>query len=344
MVVIARLLPGSLCLPQLPYHVVRMRLFFKKGPLFYLFFNLRLFFHLLFRKADLLIANDLDTLAPNFLVSRIKSCQLIYDSHEIFTEVPELQGHAFKKKIWKPLEEFIVPRVHFCFTVNESISNWMKKNYSHDFFVVRNVPEKMKNPSSCKRRDELGLPEDKKIIILQGAGININRGAEELVDAMNFTNESIVLLIVGSGDIIPALKIQAKKLVREGKIIFKNKMLPNELFYYTSASDAGLTIDKDTNLNYRYSLPNKIFDYFNAGIPVLSSRLPELEKLIKKYNVGNFIENHNPQHIADSIQKFFADERYIQWKENTELASKENCWEIEKQVWSTIIDKLEMVG
>lgn len=95
---IGRKLPGSLPLPAWSFGAERMSLLFKTGPLFYLFFNLRLFFRLLFKKADLLYANDLDTLLPNYLVAGIKNIPLIYDSHELFCEVPELQHSALKKK------------------------------------------------------------------------------------------------------------------------------------------------------------------------------------------------------------------------------------------------------
>ena len=81
---------NSQSLTSRPYKVIRFNMFFKKGFLFYMFFNLRLFFLLLFKKSDILISNDLDTIFPNFLVSKFKKSQIIYDSHELFTEVPEL--------------------------------------------------------------------------------------------------------------------------------------------------------------------------------------------------------------------------------------------------------------
>ena len=84
---IGRELPASLTLPEWPFTCIRMKLYFKKGPLFYFFFNFRLFFKLLFLKVDLLYANDLDTLLPNYLISKIKKIPLIYDSHELFCEV-----------------------------------------------------------------------------------------------------------------------------------------------------------------------------------------------------------------------------------------------------------------
>src|SRR4051812_41982571 len=89
------------------YKTVRFNLWWEKGALFYAAYNIRLFFYLLFHRADFLIANDLDTLLPNFLISKLKGKQLFYDSHEYFTEVPELTNRPAIKKIWKSIERFI---------------------------------------------------------------------------------------------------------------------------------------------------------------------------------------------------------------------------------------------
>jgi glycosyltransferase involved in cell wall biosynthesis len=321
--------------------VIRMPLLFTSGPLFYLFFNLRLFFQLLFRKADLMISNDLDTLAPNFIVSRLKQIPLIYDSHEIFTEVPELTDQPLKKKIWKKVESLIIPRLNYCITVNESIAKWFYDNYQKEFLSVRNVPPSLSDTNNRRSRKELNLPEGKKIVLLQGAGININRGAEDLVEAMKFTDESIVLLIIGGGDVLGSLMEKSRNLTQCGKIIFKEKMPPTELRLYTQQSDLGVTIDKPGNLNYELSLPNKIFDYLHAGIPVIASRLKEVEKIIQKYNVGTFIEHHHPEHIAKKITEALNSSEYATWKKNTWLAGKENNWEMEQEKWRQLLEKIE---
>ncbi len=315
-------------LDQRKYKTKRMKLLFESGVLFYAEFHLRLFLFILFKKADLLFANDLDTLLPNYLKSKISGSKIIFDSHEMFCEVPELKNHPFKKSIWEYLERKLVPKLTNCITVNESIAEWFSNKYKVQFHVVRNIG----NPPTeinLKSRKELGIPEDKKMILIQGSGINIDRGAEECIDAMVYLKD-VILYIIGSGDVIHVLKQKTKEKQLQDKIIFINKIPSHELVHYTSAADMGLMMDKDTNLNYRFSLPNKLFDFVNAGIPVLSSKLPELEKFIKKYNIGNFIESHQPKHIAEMIEKTIYSEQYTIWKKNTLVAKTENSWQIEK--------------
>src|SRR5690606_20110318 len=101
---------------------------------------------------------------------------------------------------------------------------------------------------------------------------------------------------IGGGDVIPVLKSMVKELKLNDKVLFKDKMPFKDLRQYTMNCDLGLTLDKDTNINYRFSLPNKLFDFIHSGIPVLSSKLPEIENIIETYHVGFFIENHDPKH------------------------------------------------
>ena len=322
-----------------PYSSLRMKLFFTKGPCFYAAFNIRLFFLLLFKKADLVVANDLDTLLPNYLVSKIKNIPLVYDSHEYFTEVPELVHRKKVQKVWKSIERRIFPKLKDVITVNESIAGLYEKEYGIRPKVVRNIPPARK-VTVTKTRTELGLPKDKFILILQGSGINVDRGTEEMVEAMPSITEEAVLLIVGSGDVIDTLKSKVKQLQLQKRVIFKPKQPYEELMQYTVHADLGLTLDKDTNLNYRYSLPNKIFDYIHAGIPVLASSLPEIEKIIKQYNIGDFIPSHNPKSIAAKVNEIVENKTLMNdWRKNLIFAARDLSWEKEEQTIKMVYSK-----
>ncbi len=325
-VLFGRQVPSSSPLPDWPWKSVRIRMLFRSGPLFYLFFNLRLFSFLLTQKSTLLFSNDLDTLLPNFLISKLKRLPLIYDSHEIFCEVPELQHSPVKKRIWQALEAFILPRLRYCITVNDSIALYFKALYGRAFISLRNIPPSLPLTLPASRA-ELHLPENKKLVLLQGAGINVDRGAEELVRAMAFV-ENACLVIIGSGDVWPRLQELARPL--SDRVILIHKLPKEQLVRYTALADLGISIDKDTNLNYRFSLPNKLFDYFQAGLPVLASDLPEIAGLIRHYTVGEFIDNHQPQHLAERMTALLNSPNLPLYRENAKKAAAELNWETEK--------------
>ena len=328
----------SLPLESREYNTERMSLLFEKGFLFYAEYNFRLFLFLLFKKCDLLVSNDLDTLLPNFLVKKFRRKNIVYDSHEYFVGVPELEGRPFVKNTWHKLERWIFPKLNDIITVNDSIAKLYKDEYNKDLTVVRNIPSFQKQ-NEFKSKKELGIDENKFIILMQGSGINIDRGAEEAVLAMKFINNAI-LYIIGDGDVIDILKIMVKENQLEQKVIFIPKQPMDKLLQYTVHADIGLTLDKDTNINYRFSLPNKLFDYIHAGVPVIASSLVEVKKIIKQYDVGEIIENHNPEHIADKVNQLIVDNARMKiLKENCIIAAKSLNWEIEEKNLINVFEK-----
>lgn len=338
---VGRKMRGSLPLKPRVYETLRMNLLIAKGPFFYAEYNLRLFLLLLFKKVDILHANDLDTLLANRLIQRLKNIDLVYDSHEYFTEVPELAEGSFAKRVWLSIEESIFPKLKNVLTVNQSIASIYNKLYGVDLKVMRNVPisGKFNSEIKVKSRSDLGLPQDKKIILLQGAGINADRGAEEMIDAMNWIDA--LFLIVGSGDVIIDLKEKVKNLNLSSKVMFTGRVPFEELISFTKVADVGVTLDKDSNLNYRYSLPNKIFDYFQADLPVVASDLIEVRRVIDEYQAGIILSSHEPRIMASEINDFLNDTtRFKQTKKNVQKAKAELIWENEKEVLISCYDTI----
>ncbi len=153
---IGRKVSGSPDLQDVTYKVRRYRMLFNKGPLFYACFNIRLFFTLLFvSRPSLFIANDLDTLPASFMVGRIRGVKLIYDSHEFFTQVPELIHRKRVQSVWKWIEHSILPRLDHAVTVSYPIAEIYRRLHGTRFRVVRNVPVRRTPP----KRKEKGKSE-----------------------------------------------------------------------------------------------------------------------------------------------------------------------------------------
>ena len=120
--------------------------------------------------------------------------------------------------------------------------------------------------------------------------MNVDRGLEEALEAIDRMSEEWMLLLVGSGDAIPALKESVRQRGLESKVFFVGRVPYAQLLQYTAAADLGLSLDKDTNINYRFSLPNKLFDYLHCGIPVVTSPLVEVARIVEGYSVGETVE------------------------------------------------------
>lgn len=321
--------------------VKRIPLVFQKGFLFYAEFNLKLFFFLLFAKTDLLVANDLDTLLPAHLAAKLRRIPLAYDTHEYFTGSPEVADRPFRRWFWKSLERCLFPKQKTIITVNQSIAQLYEKEFGKKLHVVRNMP-RYRQPDQSISRKELGLPDSKHIILLQGSGINVDRGTEELIMAMRPEHgiENAVLLIIGGGNVLERLKKQVNGENLGKRVMFLPKMPYEQLMQYTAKADIGISLDKPDSLNYLFSLPNKLFDYIMAGTPVLISDLPELRRIVDKYQVGMITKNHDSAHIAQCIKEMLSDpDQLSQWKSNCLQAAKELNWEKEEQVIRGIYGK-----
>jgi glycosyltransferase involved in cell wall biosynthesis len=338
---IGRVKSDSSRLNDRPYATKRFKLLWEKGPKFYAAYNLRLFFFLLFRRADLLVANDLDTLVANYLASKFKfKTKLVYDSHEYFTQVPELIHRPKTQKIWERIEGFIFPRLQTVYTVNQSIADIYTQKYKMNVRVVRNISPTW-NPERIPSRKELGLPEHTFLVILQGAGINVDRGAEEAVEAMKLLTD-VILLIVGSGDVIDTLKEMVQKHNLQDKVLFFGKRPYAEMMAFTTHADLGFTLDKPTSDNYRYSLPNKVFDYIHAETPIIGTNLVEVAHVITTHHVGTVINELTPETLASAIRHYQEHPDLLQTqKANCRVAAASENWENEREVLKQIYPSVE---
>lgn len=304
--------------PEYPYRAVGLKPPVNSGPLFYFSYNLILFFKLLFKPADIYYAVDSDTLPAFSLLSLLRQKKLVYDAHEYFAEVPELAGNGIKKKIWHLLTRIGVKRAGICISVGEALCIELEKVYGKKFHCIRNVPEL--NPPARH------TTYDKKTILYQGA-LNSGRMLEMLIKAMDSLPD-YHCIIAGEGDLSAALRKAA-----EGKqnIEFKGLLTPAQLRELTPASYAGFNLlDAGNSLSYYYSLSNKYFDYMHAGVPSISSELPEYLKLNEKWKCGVCIDN-----TEAALIKLLSDWKnnpalYEGLKENAKFASENNNWEIEK--------------
>lgn len=329
---------SSVELPPRKYRTKRFGLLFDKGPLFYAAINLRLFLYLLFHKVDLLVANDLDTLLANYWAKKFKRrTRLVYDTHELFTEVPELNNRPKVQRFWLRIEKRIFPTLETIITVNQSIADIYAERYGKKLFVVRNVSPRFLY-TEIRSKEELGLPIDRPLLILQGAGINIDRGGEELIEAMKVVDA--VLMIVGDGDVLPQLKARVKELEIEDKVLFFGRKPYSEMMQFTKHADIGFTLDKPTNMNYRFSLPNKVFDYAHAGTAIISTDIKEVAAVIHKYNVGRIVEPFNSENLASEINSLLNNRTLLaELKANTKIASENENWESESQILTDIYCK-----
>jgi glycosyltransferase involved in cell wall biosynthesis len=314
-----------------PYRLHRMRLLFDRSFLFYAEYNIRLFFYLLFDPTDAYLSNDTDTLPANFFASRLRRKPLIFDAHEMFPEVPEVVHRPFVKAVWTRIEDFLFPRLKHTYTVCRSIADSYNRKYGLRMQVVRNIPPASAPvPSSPPLIDARG----KKVLLYQGA-VNTGRGIERIVDAMSLLPE-FVFYIVGDGDVLSELKDRVNRLGLADRVFFTGRIPFERLSDYTACADIGINLLENRGLNYYYSLPNRIFDYIRAGIPVLTVDFPEIRRIVSHYNVGVPVDRFDPLFLSQTLRRMAVEPKNIA---GFATANAELTWKNEAKVLMEVVTR-----
>ena len=334
----------SLPLTKRDYAAKRINMFFQKGFLFYAEWNMRLFFYLLIKKHHILLANDLDTLPANYIAGKLKRAVLVYDTHEFFTETAELYNRRFVKAVWVKIERFFFSRTRYIYTVSTAVAALYKARFNKEVLVIRNVPL-LTNPKQVNTgyaiENLFKLPPNKKILLIQGSGLNENRGVEELVLATTLLPDDFILVIAGSGLIITKLNQLVVEHNLQNKVFFTGLMPFEQLQAVTQMAFCGFSLDKPLNINQQASLPNKIFDYLAANIPVITSNIKEVVNIVEQFKVGIIIDDVTPENIAEAVKKLASDkEKYTAYKLNTLQAINELNWNKEKKIIEILFKKI----
>lgn len=321
--IVGRKLPDSLPLTKAPYPQYRLHCLFRKGPFFYLEFQLRLIAFLLFKKVDLLGAIDYDTLPAIWVLSKLKRRPFLLDCHEIFEEVPELAQKPLVRKIWRFVGQTFGPSATFFWTVNQSLADRIGMKLNRKFSVIKNLPEITTMPSAAHK-----VP-DKKIILYQGR-LNKGRGLEAAIEAMADLPQ-FKLVLAGGGDLEETLKNQVK-LSGLKNIEITGNLRPEELQQHTTKAWIGLNLLDPSSGNYYFSLANKFFDYMAFGVPSLSMNFPEYRRINEEYGFSILLESNEAKELAEAILKLHNHpDQWLKLQHNACRAANKLNWEIEKK-------------
>lgn len=324
-VVYGRVLPNTIKVDR-SYRIIRRKHFFNHNFLFYAEYNIRLFFYLLFRKSNYILSNDLDTLPACFFASKLNKTELIYDSHELFSEGPELQGRKFVQEFWRKLEDFFLPRINKSYTVSKSIVDFYDKKYQNKMGVIRNVPLK----NDVLNAEEVSFPTKNRTILYQGV-LNPGRGLKPIIKALNFI-DNLDLIIIGYGKVEKELKAFVTNEKMSDRVFFLGRIDRDKLVHYTKKATLGMVLEEPLGLSFKYSLPNKLFDYIHAEIPIIAGNLPEISKIINTFKVGVLVDDCQPKTIAKKIKNLLNNDVLLsEIKENQQKAKDVLCWEKESR-------------
>lgn len=331
-----------------PYTQKRLHCFFSNGFGFYAEYNIRLFFYLLFLKANVFCCVDLDTMLPIYVAGKLRNKKLVYDAHEYFSQQKEIITRPSVYKIWYWIERTFVPKFKLGYTVSYSIAKAFRELYNVDYEVVMNATVLNDNKRTKERDDQFNdnfeHSEAKatfgtsrffregvgtSIILYQGA-VNEARGLEFLIPAMQHVNAQ--LHIYGDGNYFA----QTQQLINQNnltnKVFLKGKVSPTELEQVTIEATIGINLVENKGLNQYYSLANKFFDYIHAQVPQITMNFPEYKRINDYAEVAILLEDLTMETIANAINLLLNNnQKYTSLKTNCIKAREKFNWRVEEK-------------
>lgn len=295
---------------------------------------LRSTLRLVLTPADVYHAHDIAALPACYIAARLRRKPLIFDAHELPLKELEGANRRWLRLVLTPPLVSIIRRSTGIITSSPFYAWEMRKRYRiTEVSLIRNLPPYRVVAKSDRLRQHLGLSPATRIALYQG-NIQADRGLDILVRAAPFLEKNIVIVMMGKG-VEPTLS-ELQALMESEEVADRVKILPPvpyaELLDWTASADLGLNVlPPDYSLSIRYSLPNKLFEYMMAGVPVLSSALDATSEVIKSYDVGQVVSSLTALDVGSAINTMLADgDTLARMRMNAlEAAQHELCWEKE---------------
>ena len=277
----------------------------------------------------ILHCHDLNALPAGGVLKLISlgRIKLIYDSHEIWSN-PSQSSRLLS--IGGYFEKYLIKLVDSVVMTSDGHAELLQKNFScKKPLVVRNLPEKPSSTNPTNGFEGLAIPKDSRIIVYVGA-ISPGRGITPLLHAMVKLDPEVILVLLGVGNFEDEIAKLVTKLKLNGRVKILPTVEPDKVIYAISEADIGIAPFENTSLNYYYVMPNKVFEYLLAGLPIAVSNFPVMSKLVKEHEVGVVFNPEDPEDIATSIKSILNDmELFKKLKRNVKVFSVNNHWDVE---------------
>jgi glycosyltransferase involved in cell wall biosynthesis len=287
--------------------------------------------------ANVYHAHDLNMLGPALDAARHKDAAVVYDAHELY---PELNGLSPRERArWGRAERRLIGKAERVITVNDSLAAELVRRYAIPVpTVVRNTPD----PASARpdlHVDALSRPGRK---ILYIGWIVPGRGIEQALEALTYLEEG-VLILLGSdrGGHAERLRVRAEELGVADRFAFAGPVPPEDVVEVAADATIGLCTIRNVGLSYYLSLPNKVFEYIHAGLPVVVSDFPELRGLVETFGLGATCDPDDPRSIAKAIDIVSTEPAHARMRDGARRAARVLTWSKES---TKLIDLYARLG
>lgn len=301
----------------------------KSSLLYYAKFKTCLIFHLLKTNADYYFAEDVYTLPFVTMIAKIKKAKVVYNSRELFTQLAGLRNKPFVQKIISSLEKMYIRKADLVLTTGEMDTQFLENLYHlSDILTIRNLPLLQQPRIQVDYKEFLKLDRKYKVLLYQGVLFD-GRGIDQIIKLLSELEEYIFVLC-GTGEHKEKFVKLAEEVGVQNRVFFLGAIDQSELINYTAGADLGFSLIENISVSYYYALPNKLFEYIMASVPVIVSDLPQMRKIVEDYKVGEVVEFDAIEKLKESIIRLTESSDSIKkLKDNCKIAADDLNWQKE---------------
>jgi glycosyltransferase involved in cell wall biosynthesis len=305
----------------------------------YLEYSTRIFFHYKNKYISCVNVHSLGLLPLGVLLKYVWGARLIYDAHELETETNGSKG--FRQRLGKWLEHKLIKRVDMTIVVSESIADWYAKTYHIPRpLVVLNAPNQRALKKNNHFRAQLGIRDDQVILLYQG-GLATGRGVHLILEAFKARkDDKVVAVFMGYGPLEQDIQAAA---AQQNNIFFYPAVAPQIVLEYTASADFGISLIENTCLSYYYCMPNKLFEYAMAGLPVLVSNMKDMSEMVRKNQMGAVISDFSATGMNRAIDDFLTQDLTVM-KSNAYRVACQHAWEVQEKKMLAAYQSIGLVG
>ncbi|MBU0559504.1 MAG: glycosyltransferase [Bacteroidetes bacterium] len=280
-------------------------------------------------KADIYIAEDIYTLPFVYYAAKFRRKCIYYNSRELYPFLAGLRNKKYVQLAIKLIERYFIKKVNLVLATGKMDAQFLEQYYKiTNTLVIRNLPILKDAGEKINLREKFGIDKSSLILLYQGVILE-GRGLKETITAIK-DFEKIHLVVIGDGVKKQEYEKLTSELSLQTRVHFIGTVSQEELINYTSSADLGLALIKNISLSYYYALPNKLFEYIVAGIPVIVSDLPQMNDIVLTYRVGYSINFENECALKELLAHICENEEELKsFTSNLDKARRSLNWQIE---------------
>jgi hypothetical protein len=329
--------------------VVSLQKFKYYKGLKHLYFWLKLWFTAIGVQPHIVYAHDYFMALPGWIAARLSGAKFIYDAHELIIPDKYTQQN-WRNKFWCLIEKWVIKKADFVIAANLERAEIMQSYYclNKTPLAIRNIPpiprKFLRKKETLKHYPILRRNHSDIIRLVYQGDMSLARRIDMFISAMKYLDEQFELLLIGDGPDIQILKQKAKSEGIKDKVIFIDKVSRDYLYNILKTCDIGIIAYPEKGMNNIYCAPNKLYEYTQAGLPIIATYSLSLETIINIYKIGVMVGSNqqiNKNLVKDIVAKInYLVKNYRQFKINIPKFLCENNWEEEKRKLLNVVTLL----